>query len=106
MVAVPGRVPDVSAPPRQVRERVALGVLLVVTAAVYLWNLSISGWANSFYSAAVQAGSQSWTALFFGSSDAANAITVDKTPAALWVMGLSVRLFGFSSWTEIGRAHV
>ncbi|ANE79671.1 glycosyl transferase [Mycobacterium adipatum] len=106
MVAVPGRVPDVSAPPRQVRERVALGVLLVVTAAVYLWNLSISGWANSFYSAAVQAGSQSWTALFFGSSDAANAITVDKTPAALWVMGLSVRLFGFSSWTVLAPQAV
>ena len=40
-----------------------------------------SGWANSFYSAAVQAGTQSWKAFFFGSSDAANFITVDKPPA-------------------------
>ncbi|HET6710117.1 glycosyltransferase family 39 protein, partial [Amycolatopsis sp.] len=38
-------------------------------------------------------------ALFFGSSDAANAITVDKTPAALWVMGLSARLFGVNAWS-------
>ena len=63
-------------------------------AALYLWNLSASGWANSFYSAAAQAGSQSWTAMLFGSTDAANAITVDKTPAALWVMdavGAAVR---------------
>ena len=60
-----------------------------------------SGWANSFYAAAVQAGSQSWTALLFGSSDAANAITVDKTPAALWVMGISVRLFGFNAWSML-----
>ena len=30
-----------------------------------------SGWANAFYSAAVQAGSKSWKALFFGSFDAA-----------------------------------
>ncbi|HEX9174691.1 MAG TPA: hypothetical protein VF874_00880, partial [Mycobacterium sp.] len=60
--------------------------MLVVTACLYLWNLSASGWANGFYSAAVQAGSQSRTAFLFGSSDAANAITVDKTPAALWVM--------------------
>ncbi|MFE6408973.1 ArnT family glycosyltransferase [Streptomyces sp. NPDC057837] len=78
--------------------RPAFLALLLVTAALYLWNLSASGYANSFYSAAVQAGSQSWKAFFFGSLDAANAITVDKPPAALWPMALSVRLFGLSSW--------
>ncbi|MFJ6410835.1 ArnT family glycosyltransferase [Streptomyces hydrogenans] len=72
--------------------------LLVVTTALYLWNLSASGYANSFYSAAVQAGGESWKAFFFGSLDAANAITVDKPPAALWPMALSVRLFGLGSW--------
>ncbi|WP_107425612.1 ArnT family glycosyltransferase [Streptomyces sp. CB02009] len=72
--------------------------LLAVTTALYLWNLSASGYANSFYSAAVQAGGESWKAFFFGSLDAANAITVDKPPAALWPMALSVRLFGLGSW--------
>ncbi len=84
-----------------VRERVAFGVLLVVTAVLYLWNLSASGWANAFYSAAAQAGGQNWTAMLFGSSDASNAITVDKTPAALWVMDVSVRLFGLNSWSVL-----
>ena len=55
--------------------------LLAATAVLYLWGLGASGWANSFYSAAVQAGTQSWKAFFFGSSDAANFITVDKPPA-------------------------
>ena len=55
-------------------------MLLVGTAVLYLWGLGESGWANSFYSAAAQAGSESWKAFFFGSSDAANSITVDKTP--------------------------
>lgn len=73
--------------------------LLAGTAIAYLWSLSASGYANSFYAAAAQAGSQSWKAWFFGSLDAGNAITVDKPPAALWVMGLSVRLFGLSSWS-------
>lgn len=73
--------------------------LLLATAVLYLWGLGSSGWANSFYSAAVQAGSQSWKAMFFGSSDAANSITVDKPPASLWVMELSVRMFGLSSWS-------
>ncbi|MEU8627310.1 glycosyltransferase family 39 protein [Streptomyces sp. NPDC048669] len=74
-----------------------LGMLLVITVA-YLWNLSASGYANSFYSAAAQAGSQSWKAFFFGSLDSANAITVDKPPATLWPMALSVRVLGLSSW--------
>ncbi|MFI5522755.1 ArnT family glycosyltransferase [Streptomyces platensis] len=79
-------------------ERPALLALLLVTAVLYLWSLSASGYANQFYSAAVQAGSESWKAFFFGSSDAANSITVDKPPAALWPMALSVRLFGVGSW--------
>ncbi|MGW0546958.1 ArnT family glycosyltransferase [Streptomyces altiplanensis] len=78
--------------------RPALFALLLATALLYLWNLGASGYANSFYSAAVQAGSESWKAFFFGSSDAANSITVDKPPAALWPMALSVRLFGLGSW--------
>ncbi len=80
-------------------ERLALAGLLIATAVLYLWGLGASGWANTFYSAAAQAGSESWKAFFFGSSDAASSITVDKTPLALWPMGLSVRVFGLSSWS-------
>src|SRR3954454_1617305 len=80
-------------------ERPALGALLLGTGLLYLWGLGASGWANSFYAAAAQAGSESWQAFFFGSSDAANAITVDKTPLALWPMALSIRVFGLSSWS-------
>ncbi|MFF3911581.1 glycosyltransferase family 39 protein [Streptomyces sp. NPDC001848] len=72
--------------------------LLLATGLLYLYDLSASGYANSFYSAAVQAGSKSWKAFFFGSLDAGNAITVDKPPASLWPMALSVRIFGLNSW--------
>ena len=47
----------------------------------------------------MQAGAHSWKAFFFGSSDAANFITVDKPPASLWVMDLSARLFGVNAWS-------
>ncbi|MGW4477335.1 glycosyltransferase family 39 protein [Rhodococcus triatomae] len=91
-------VPDAPQPRQRPRwEPWALAALLIGTAVAYLWNLNSSGWANSFYSAAVQAGSESWKAFFFGSSDAANSITVDKPPASLWVMALSVRAFGLNS---------
>jgi len=81
--------------------RPALLVLLAATAVLYLWDLGASGYANSFYAAAVQAGTQSWKAWLFGSLDSSNAITVDKPPAAFWVMGLSARIFGFSSWSML-----
>ncbi|MFJ5032105.1 ArnT family glycosyltransferase [Streptomyces sp. NPDC088560] len=78
--------------------RPALLALLTATLLLYLYDLSASGYANSFYSAAVQAGSRSWKAFFFGSLDAGNAITVDKPSAFLWPMELSVRIFGLNSW--------
>ncbi len=79
--------------------RPSLLALLTLVAVLYVWGLGASGWANTFYSAAVQAGSKSWKAFFFGSFDASNFITVDKPPASLWVMGLSARVFGVSAWS-------
>ncbi|MBN6038022.1 glycosyltransferase family 39 protein [Amycolatopsis sp. 195334CR] len=90
---------DNAAPPRWVRP--AFWGLLLATAVLYLWNLGASGWANSFYAEAAQAGSMDWKAWFFGSLDPGNTITVDKPPAALWLMGLSGRIFGFSSWSML-----
>ena len=97
--SVPDPVVEHPTPQRPRWVRPALWTLLAVTAVLYLWGLSASGWANDFYAAAVQAGTQSWKALLFGSLDSGNAITVDKPPAALWVMGLSGRLLGFSSFS-------
>ncbi len=79
----------------------SLAALLLGTAVLYLWDLGASGWANSFYTAAVQAGSHSWKAMLFGSSDASNFITVDKPPASLWVMDLSARVFGVNAWSVL-----
>jgi 4-amino-4-deoxy-L-arabinose transferase-like glycosyltransferase len=79
--------------------RPAFLALLVLTALLYIVGLSRNGWANDFYAAAVQAGTKSWKAFFFGSSDASNFITVDKTPAFLWIMDISARIFGLNYWS-------
>ncbi|MEV0243961.1 glycosyltransferase family 39 protein [Streptomyces sp. NPDC050674] len=75
----------------------ALLAILALAAVLYSWNLSGSG-LNSFYSAAVLSGTESWKAWFFGSLDAGNFLTVDKPPLALMVMGLSCRVFGYGTW--------
>ena len=93
--------PDLGDPERP--RWVTLGVvaLLSATAVLYLWGLGSAGWANPYYAAAAQAGTQNLTAWLFGSLDPGNAITVDKPPAALWVMALSGRLFGFTPFTML-----
>jgi 4-amino-4-deoxy-L-arabinose transferase-like glycosyltransferase len=79
--------------------RPALLGVLAMTAVLYVWGLGRNGDGNDFYAAAVLAGTQSWRAFFFGAFDAGGFITVDKPPASLWLMALSGRLFGFSSWS-------
>src|SRR5438067_1277131 len=83
------------------RTHVAFGTLMAATFLLYIWGLDRNGWANAYYAAAVQAGTRSWTAFFFGSLDASNFITVDKSPAFLWVMEISARIFGFNQWSML-----
>ncbi len=86
------------APHRTWRDRLALAFLMAAATFIFFWNLTASGYANEFYSAAAQAGSQSWEAFLWGALDSGCAITVDKPPASIWLMALSVRLLGLSSF--------
>jgi 4-amino-4-deoxy-L-arabinose transferase-like glycosyltransferase len=79
--------------------RAAMVGVGLLAAVLYIWNLTVSGYANVYYSGAALAGAQSWSAWFFGSIDSSNFITVDKPPLAVMLMGLSVRVFGLSSWS-------
>ncbi|MFI6595623.1 ArnT family glycosyltransferase [Nonomuraea sp. NPDC050536] len=79
--------------------RPAFWGVLAVAAVLYAWALS--GYANEYYAAAILSGTQSWKAWFFGALDSGSFITVDKPPLALMVMGLSARIFGFSTWSML-----
>jgi 4-amino-4-deoxy-L-arabinose transferase-like glycosyltransferase len=79
--------------------RPALLALLAAAGLLYMAGLSHNGWANEFYAAAAQAGSESWKAFLFGSLDRSNFITVDKPAGFLWPMDLSARLFGVNYWS-------
>ena len=77
--------------------RIGLAALLIGTAVLYLWNITINGMGNQFYAAAAQAGVDELGGVAVRSLDPQNFITVDKPPLSQWVMGLSGQLFGFSS---------
>ncbi len=81
--------------------RPELAALLLLAAALNLWALSRNGWANEYYSGAVRSMAASWHAFLFGSLDVSGVMTVDKPPMALWVQALSVRAFGWNSWSML-----
>jgi 4-amino-4-deoxy-L-arabinose transferase-like glycosyltransferase len=69
--------------------------LLSLAAVLNLWGLSINGWANTYYSAAVRSMTTSWHNFLFISLDPSGLMTVDKPPLSLWIQALSARIFGF-----------
>ena len=69
--------------------------LIGVAAVLNLWGLSVNGWANTYYSAAVRSMSSSWHNFLFASMDPSGLMTVDKPPLSLWVQALSARIFGY-----------
>jgi 4-amino-4-deoxy-L-arabinose transferase-like glycosyltransferase len=71
--------------------------LLALTGVLNLWNLSVNGWANTYYAAAVRSMSSSWHDFLFASLDKSGLMTVDKPPLAFWIQALSARIFGFNS---------
>ncbi|MGW5260509.1 glycosyltransferase family 39 protein [Microbispora sp. NPDC004025] len=75
--------------------------VLALAAVLHTWALGRNGYANDYYAAAIYSGTKSWKAFFFGALDAGSYITVDKPPLALWVMGLSARIFGFGTWSML-----
>ncbi len=71
--------------------------LMALAAVLNLWNLSINGFANTYYAAAVRSMSSSWHDFLFASLDKSGLMTVDKPPLAFWIEALSARIFGFNS---------
>jgi 4-amino-4-deoxy-L-arabinose transferase-like glycosyltransferase len=93
---------DASASPIQrLRSSGPIALVLVGSFVLYVWNLAINQWANSFYTAAIWSGSRNFEAAFYGSLDPSNAMSVDKPPAAFWLPEILVRIFGLHSWTVI-----
>ncbi len=78
-----------------VRTRPEILAIVGIAGVLNLWGLSINGWANTYYSAAVRSMTTSWHDFLFASLDKTGLMTVDKPPLALWVQALSARIFGF-----------
>src|SRR4051794_27665154 len=74
------------------RERVALGGVLLLAAALHLYRLDQNGYGNEYYAATVRSMLVSWHNFFFVSFDPGGFVSVDKPPLAFWIQAASARL--------------
>ncbi len=76
-----------------------MAAIVAMAATLNTWNLSASGYGNLYYAAAVRSMAESWHTFFYAAYDPGGFISVDKPPVAFWIQTLSVKLFGFSSYS-------
>ena len=81
--------------------RVALGLVLAVSAFLNLFQLSRLGYGNTYYAAGVKSMLESWHNFFFVSFDPGGFVTIDKPPLGFWIQAASAVIFGFSGWSLI-----
>src|SRR5437588_374955 len=60
--------------------RPALIAVAALGGGLMLWALTANGYANTYYSSAVYAGSKSWAAFFYDAIDPSRYVSLDKTP--------------------------
>jgi 4-amino-4-deoxy-L-arabinose transferase-like glycosyltransferase len=81
--------------------RPLLWLVAVLAGVLTLWGLTRNGYANTYYAEAAQAASRSWMAWLTNAVDVSGYTSVDKGPLPNMLMGLSGRLFGFSSFSML-----
>lgn len=79
-----------------IKDNIALIPIIILSAILNFWNLSIEGTANSYYAAAVKSMTMNLKNFFFVSFDPAGFVSIDKPPVGFWLQAISAKLFGFS----------
>ena len=76
--------------------RIALGVILLVSAFLNVFQLNQEGYANLYYAATVKSMLTNWHTFFYVSFDPGGFVSVDKPPIGFWIQAASAKIFGFS----------
>jgi 4-amino-4-deoxy-L-arabinose transferase-like glycosyltransferase len=88
--------------PRVTRERLVEfgGIAAVLLLATFLdfYRVTRAGLGNNYYAIGVKSMSMNWHNFFFVAFDPGGFISIDKPPLALWLMVLSAKIFGYTSF--------
>ncbi|MEW5868177.1 MAG: glycosyltransferase family 39 protein [Chloroflexota bacterium] len=88
-------------PGQRTLQRIALGAVVVLAAALRFANLQVLGYGNHYYTAAVVAMLKSWHNFFFVAAEPGGSVTVDKPPVGLWLQTISAKLLGVSGFSVL-----
>ncbi|MGI8801247.1 MAG: ArnT family glycosyltransferase, partial [Solirubrobacteraceae bacterium] len=81
--------------------RPLLWLVAVIAGVLTFWGLTRNGFGNTYYAEAAQAASRNWAAWVTNSLDVSGSVSLDKGPLCNMLMGLSGRVFGFSSFSML-----
>lgn len=82
-------------PERANLHRIVLAIVVTVSTALRVYGFDRVR-LNPFYDAAVKSMGLSWHNFFYGAFEPGGQVSIDKTPADLWLQVASTKLFGFT----------
>ncbi len=82
-------------------QRIALIAILALAAVLRFANLEALGYANHYYTAAVESMLQSWHNFFFVAAEPGGAVSIDKPPVGLWLQAISAYFFGVNGFAVL-----
>ncbi|MBD7912159.1 MULTISPECIES: glycosyltransferase family 39 protein [Clostridium] len=83
------------------KEKIMLGLILILSCILNFTNLSIDGYANEYYAAGVKSMTTSLKNFFFVAFDPTGFVTIDKPPLGFMIQAISAKIFGYSGWSII-----
>lgn len=81
------------------KERLSIGIVILISAILNFGNLAIEGYGNEYYAAGVKSMLMNFSNFFFVSFDPAGFVSIDKPPLGFWIQTISAKIFGFSGWS-------
>jgi len=79
----------------------ALGAIVILAAVLRFANLNALGYANHYYTAAVESMLKSWHNFFFVAAEPGGSVSVDKPPVGLWLQAISAYFFGVNGFAVL-----
>lgn len=79
----------------------AIVAIMILSAALHFWNISSIGNSNNYYTAAVEAMTQSWHNFFYAAAEPGGSVTVDKPPLGLMIEAAFALVLGVSGFSTV-----
>lgn len=78
-----------------------LAAILALAAALRFANLDALGYANHYYTAAVESMLKSWHNFFFVAAEPGGSVSIDKPPLGLWLQAASAYFLGVNGFAVL-----